>query len=363
MDDRLTVAVLFGGRSGEHDVSLVSGSTVLRYLDKSRYRALAVGITRQGRFASADQTEAMFQGDASGVVFCKGRIDSGSGALLSLVALDAQGNELRPDIFFPVLHGPYGEDGTIQGLVELTGKPLVGCSVAASAVGMDKVLTKRLARDAGLHVVPWVDVHRAHWAQRKDDLVEDVLSSLGQTCFVKPVRMGSSVGISKATGRAALAEAVGFALEHDYRVLVERALDAREIECAVMGNEEIAVSSPGEIEPSREFYDYEAKYVDGTSGLLVPAPLDQDAASKVRVLAARAFAAIAGEGFGRVDFLLERETGRFYLNEINTIPGFTEISMFPKLWMHDGYSLPGLLDRLIELGLARHAWRGRGQDA
>ncbi len=361
MPEKLKVAVLFGGRSGEHDVSLVSGSTVLRNLDADRYDRLAFGITREGRFAGVAETQSMLQGDPAGVRACQGRLEPGRDGLVSIVGLDSDERRWEPDIFFPVLHGPMGEDGTIQGLVELTGKPLVGCSVAASAVGMDKVLTKRLARDAGLDVVPWVEVHRARWSRDREGLLDQMGAELGEVCFVKPVRMGSSVGISKADGRAELERAVDLALEHDYRVLVEKAVDAREIECAVMGNEEVLVSSPGEIEPSREFYDYEAKYLDGTSGLLVPAPLTSEETGRVKSLAARAFSAITGEGFGRVDFLLERATGRFYLNEINTIPGFTEISMFPKLWIHEGRTMAGLLDELVSLGLARHGWKQGGR--
>ncbi|MCD6499370.1 MAG: D-alanine--D-alanine ligase, partial [Deltaproteobacteria bacterium] len=310
MTDKPVVAVLLGGKSQEHEVSLESGSTVAAHLDGDRYRVLAVGIGKNGSLVDAEQTRRMLRTDAIHVTPCSGRIEPvAQGALLALTATDPSGKRFVPDVYFPVLHGPYGEDGTIQGLLELTGRPYVGCGVMASSVGMDKVATKELATRSGLPVLPFVALHRAQWDQDRRACLNRVQQIAPVPCFVKPSRMGSSVGISKVTSDRGLAPAIDDAFRHDYHVLVEPALDAREIECSVMGNHEIVASSPGEIEPSREFYDYEAKYVDGTSGLLVPAPLEASQTAEVQDMAKRAFSAIGAEGFGRVDFLLDKKTG------------------------------------------------------
>ncbi len=351
------VCVLFGGCSAEHEVSLVSGRTVLSHLDPERYEICAAGITRSGRPASPVETVGMAGQAAERVHCCELLVEPGGSSLVRLTCRDAEGRVYEPDVVFPVLHGPFGEDGTLQGLVELADLPLVGCSVAASAVAMDKVLAKRLAREVGLAVAPFLEVHRTQWETDEKGVVHRVSKEIPGPWFVKPVRMGSSVGIARVTEAEALSQALTEAFRFDYRVLVEQGLDAREIEVSVLGNGPYRTSSPGEIEPSREFYDYEAKYVDGTSGLLVPAPLTSEETRLVRDLAARAFGAVAGEGFGRVDFLLERATGTFYFNEINTIPGFTEISMFPKLWVHDGWTIRSLLDELVRLAFERHTWR------
>jgi len=354
------VAVLLGGKSQEHEVSLESGSTVAAHLNPDRYRVVAIGIRRDGSLCDAEQTRRMLRTDAAHITSCGGRIEPvAQGALLALTATSLSGERIVPDVYFPVLHGPHGEDGTIQGLLELTDKPYVGCGVMASSVGMDKVATKGLAKRSGLPVLPFVAVHRAQWDQDRTACLARVHHTAPVPCFVKPSRMGSSVGITKVTSSDALATALDEAFRHDYQILVEPAVDAREIECSVMGNHEIVASSPGEIEPSREFYDYEAKYVDGTSGLLVPAPLEESQTTEVQAMARRAFAAIGGEGFGRVDFLLDKKTGAFVLNEINTIPGFTEISMFPKLFVADGWTITSLLDELVRLAGERHAWKAQ----
>ena len=352
-----TICVLFGGRSAEHEVSLASARTILSHLRTDRYDVCAAGITREGRPATAAETRRMAGHVADRVSCCELVVGPGRDQLVRLSCRDESGRDLPLDIVMPVLHGPFGEDGTVQGLVELSGLPLVGCATAASAVAMDKVLAKNLARQAGLEVAPFLEVHLTAWNEDRNRILATIQEELSPPWFVKPVRMGSSVGISRVASPGGLAAALDRAFRYDYRVVVERGLDAREIEVSVMGNGPYRASSPGEIRPSRDFYSYEAKYVDGTSGLLVPAPLSHAETERVKDLAIRAFGAVAGEGFGRVDFLMERSSGRFYFNEINTIPGFTEISMFPKLWGHDGLPIPDLLDELVRLALERHEWR------
>lgn len=263
---------------------------------------------------------------------------------------------LGVDVVFPVLHGPQGEDGTVQGLLELAGVAYVGCGVLASAVGMDKLLMKTVFRAHGLRVPDWVAVTRRRWLDDPDATIEQIEAVLPYPLFVKPANLGSSLGISKVPGRDALAPALRLAAEFDRRIVVERAVpNAREIECAVLGNGSPEASLPGEIVPSREFYDYEAKYLDAGSRLHIPAELDASMTNEVRRQALRAFAAIDGAGLARVDFLLDRVSGELFVNEINTMPGFTTISMFSKMWAATGVDYPSLADRLIALAMERHA--------
>ncbi len=374
---RLRVGVLYGGRSGEHEVSLASAAAVFGNLDKKRYEAVPIRIDKDGRWALADRAPTAM---SASEVIEQARLDAArpirSGrevhfmarpseeTILSIDRAAAKGDELgraivtglNLDVIFPVLHGPYGEDGTIQGLLELANVPYVGAGVLASAVGMDKGIMKIVFAASGLPVCPYRVIMRNDWERRRPAILDDVEASLGFPVFVKPANLGSSVGISKAKDPAGLAGAIDLAGSFDRRIVVEAAVpDAREIECAVLGNDEPEASLPGEVIPSREFYDYEAKYIDGASRTIVPADLSAPLTSEIRGLAVAAFKAIDCAGMARVDFLLSRPTGQLFVNEVNTIPGFTTISMYSKMWAASGVDYPTLLDRLIALALERHA--------
>ena len=360
MTRKICVGILFGGRSGEHDVSLQSAASVIRALDPAKYEIMPIGITPEGHW----------------------RIGSGAAQLLPLVlesgdpvtpSVDPVGPKLLPlarpvpasnsrpevDVVFPVLHGTFGEDGTVQGLLELADIPYVGAGVLASAAGMDKDVMKRLFRDAGLPVVPWELILRSDWESHPDAVRKRIERKLRYPLFVKPANLGSSVGISKVHNRGELAAGLNLAAQYDRKILVENGIDAREIECSVLGNDDPRASVPGEVVPVNEFCDYEAKYIKEGSELVIPAHLTARQTKRVREVAIRAFQAIDGAGMGRVDFLLDRKSGKVYLNEINTIPGFTSISMYPKLWEASGVPYSLLLDRLIELVLERHQEKSR----
>ncbi len=314
---KLRVAVIYGGRSGEHEVSVRSARSVLAAIDRSKYEVLEFFITPEGKWQPRP-------------------------------ILPEPGANPDIDVVFPVLHGTFGEDGTVQGLLELADLPYVGAGVLGSAAGMDKEVTKRLCRERGLPVVEFL-------VMRRGELVpERVLDELGLPVFVKPANLGSSVGVSKVKNPAELLPALQLAAQYDRKVIVERAVDAREIECAVLGNECPEASLPCEIVPSREFYDYEDKYVLNQTQFRIPAELPTEQLEKVRRLAIAAYQAVECEGMARVDFLLDRRSGELFVNEVNTIPGFTEISMYPRMWEASGLSYPRLIDRLIELALERH---------
>ena len=361
----LRVGLIFGGRSGEHEVSLLSAQGVMNAIDKTKYQVVPIGITKEGRWlASGDPLKALSSGaiaESNPTLLLAEPSDRGLMRLEDLEterALSAvQVSQL--DVIFPILHGPYGEDGTVQGLLELAGIAYVGAGVAASAVGMDKVLFKGIMEARGLPVVPYVVILRKTWEREPDEVLARVEASLGYDCFVKPANLGSSVGISKAHDRAELRAALDDAARYDRKLLVEVAVDAREIEVSVLGNDEPIASVPGEVVPSNEFYDYAAKYLDGESDLLIPAPIPNQTAEMIAQVAVEAYRAIDCAGMARVDFLLDRKTGRVYLNEVNTLPGFTPISMYPKLWEASGISYPELIDRLIQLALERHADKSR----
>jgi D-alanine-D-alanine ligase len=370
MGKKQTVAVLFGGQSGEHEVSLVSAQAVMAGLDPARYNVLPIGITKDGRWVAgagahaalvAAANPALLPGGAekeTGVSANAGQTEqAGTGNELAVVPYTEDFSLLTSDasfdVVFPVLHGPMGEDGTVQGLLELAGVPYVGCGVAASAVGMDKALMKGAFVAAGLPVLPWLLVRRSELAAGAEAVYDRVEAALSYPVFVKPANMGSSVGVSKAKDRAGLAEAFVEAARYDRRIVVEQGIPAREIEVSVLGNDEPEASLPGEIVPSGEWYDYAAKYLDGESEALLPAPIPPELAAKVQQLAIRAFLAIDGAGLARVDFLLDKETGELWLNEANTMPGFTPISMYAKMWAASGLGYQQLLDRLIELALER----------
>jgi D-alanine-D-alanine ligase len=344
---RLRVGVLFGGRSGEHEVSIASAASIFKHLDPAKYEAVPIRIEKSGQWTlGAKAPTALSAADVHA---------QGTGEVLQRVEPSAVVTSTGLDVVFPVLHGPYGEDGTVQGLLELLNIPYVGAGVLGSAAGMDKAVMKMLFVASGLPICPHLVVMRKEWERDPRVVTARVSGDLDYPVFVKPANLGSSVGISKARSDAEFAAAMATALQFDRKIVIEAAVpEAREIEVAVLGNDEPEASVPGEIVPGGEFYDYKAKYLDDNSQLLIPAPLPPDDATEIRRLAIEAFKAVDGAGMSRVDFLVSRETGETYVNEVNTIPGFTTISMYPKLWEASGLSYPALLDRLIALAIERH---------
>jgi len=367
---KIRLGILFGGRSGEHEVSLISAAAVMGALDPEKYEVVPVGITREGRWRVGPKafgllTEATGENLARRTASLQTVLEDGqavtpsvdpTGPKLLSLANSARAANARPevDVIFPVLHGTFGEDGTIQGLLELADVPYVGAGVLASAAGMDKDVMKRLFRDAGLPVVPWELVLRPEWEADPERVRTRIEKRLRYPMFIKPANLGSSVGITKVHKPAEFQAGMDLAAQYDRKILVEKAVEAREIECAVLGNDKPEASVPGEIVPVNEFYDYEAKYVKEGSELLVPARLSPRQTKRVQELAVRAFKAVDCAGMGRVDFLLDRKYGKLFVLEINTIPGFTSISMYPKLWEASGVPYSKLLDRLVELALERH---------
>jgi D-alanine-D-alanine ligase len=363
MEKKLCVVVIFGGRSGEHEVSLASSRSVLDVLDPVKYEVFQVGITHEGTWLTGPDVRTKFEsGDVSGLTPCTILPDPSTPALYALRSTN-NGQTLEKltdiDIVFPVLHGTFGEDGTMQGLLELVDLAYVGAGVTGSSVGMDKGVFKDVMRANGIPVVESIIVLRSEIEKDMESVVRRAEAVGAYPLFAKPANLGSSVGISKCNNRSDLAEGLLEAAAYDRRVLIERGVDAREIEVAVLGNDTPEASVPGEILPSREFYSYESKYVDGTSGLLIPAPLPVEIAEEIRFTAVHAYQAIDCAGMARVDFFLEKNTGRVYLNELNTIPGFTSISMYPKLWDATGIPYVQLVDQLIQLALERKADRDR----
>jgi D-alanine-D-alanine ligase len=375
---RLRVGVLYGGRSGEHEVSLASAASVFAHLDRKRYEPVPIKIEKDGRWALADKPPAMM---SAGEVIEHVRLEAarpvregrevhlvahpGDETILSIDrtsrARDADlpsaiVRGLALDVIFPMLHGPYGEDGTIQGLLELANVPYVGSGVLGSAVGMDKAVMKVLFAARGLPVCPYRVVLRHELDTQADRIALELERELKYPMFVKPANLGSSVGISKAKDAKGLRDAMALAAGFDRKIVIEAAVsNARELECGVLGNDNPEASVPGEIIPSREFYDYEAKYIDAHSKTVIPAEVPARLAEIVRKLSVEAFKAIDGAGMARVDFLLGGKDQSLYVNEVNTIPGFTTISMYSKLWAASGVDYPALLDRLIALALERHA--------
>jgi len=357
---KLQLGLIFGGRSGEHEISLLSARSVMVALDRSKYDVLPIGITHDGHWLSGqDVLEAFEQGQIEDLEPVAVLAEPGLGGLFRW----GEGRVLEMfhslDIVFPVLHGPYGEDGTMQGLLELADIPYVGAGVLASSVAMDKCLFKYVMRANHIPVVDWTLV----LSTQLDENPEEVYTQAEQVgpypLFIKPANMGSSVGINKCQNRSDLIHGLMEAARYDRRMLVEKGVDAREIEVSILGNEDPQASIPGEIVPGDEFYSYRAKYLDDNSELLIPAPIDQEIAEEAQRMAVQSYKAIDGAGMARADFLLERETGKLYMNEINTIPGFTKISMYPKLWEASGLPYSGLLDRLIELAFERQEQKDR----
>lgn len=355
---RMRVLVLFGGQSGEHDVSLRSAQTVMRALSPDKYEVVPVGITRDGRWLTGGDPMAALTAESPLFALGSSSTEQPAAAVASepASALPAVVSG-QVDVVFPVLHGPMGEDGTVQGMLELSGIPYVGSGVLGSAVAMDKAITKTILAQAGIPQVPWMSVLRRDWERDPDRVAAEIAERLGFPCFTKPANMGSSVGIAKAHDADELAEGLALAARYDRRIVVEQGVDARELEVSVLGNDEPIASVAGEIVPSREFYDYEAKYIDDGSELIIPARIEPETLTEVQRLAVEAFRALDLAGLARVDFFLERGSGRLYLNEVNTIPGFTSISMYPMLWEASGLPLSELVDRLIALAIERHKER------
>ena len=347
------LAVLFGGRSGEHEVSLISATSIIQNIDKNKYEIYLIGITKEGHWLYYDGDiqkikTGEWEKEAKKVVF------PGDPSYKGFFLLEDPQKIYPVDVIFPVMHGPYGEDGTIQGLFELAHIPYVGCDVLSSSTGMDKLMAKAIFASAGLPQGKYVGAYRHEIEKDADKVVARIEGAFPYPVFVKPANMGSSVGISKAKDREELLKALDIAGQYDEKIIIEEFIDGREIECAVLGNYEPKASVLGEILPSNEFYDYQAKYQDGgKSKLLIPAPIPSDKSDEIRELAIRAYKALGCSGLTRVDFFLERKTGKVYLNEVNTMPGFTEISMYPKLWEATGISYPDLIDKLIQLAIER----------
>lgn len=361
---KLHVAVLFGGRSGEHEVSLMSARSVLSVLDPAKYEVTQIGITHEGRWLTGeDVIGALEQGktkELEQVVLSPDPSQRGLYAIRATNAGETLQPIAQPDVFIPILHGSFGEDGTLQGLLEMADVAYVGAGVLGSALGMDKGVFKDVMRANGIPVVDFTLVLRSEIERDMAAVIRRAEALSAYPLFTKPANLGSSVGVSKCRNRSDLQEGLLEAAAYDRRVLIERGVAAaREIEVSVLGNDDPIASAPGEILPSREYYSYEAKYLNGTSGLLIPAPLPPETAERARTWAVQAYKAIDCAGMARVDFLLDKESGELYLSEVNTIPGFTNISMYPKLWEASGIPYPELVDRLIALALERKSDRDR----
>lgn len=367
MKGKIRVGVIFGGRSGEHRVSLASAASVIEAIDKSKYEVIPIGITPQGRWiAGGDPLAFLMTGQEEAKYIGPPPIlTADSTAHQELTVLDRTTPSMlmsqKLDVVFPVLHGPFGEDGTVQGFLELVDLPYVGAGVLASAVGMDKSIMKALFRERNFPVLPALTIKRWEWEENPQQVQTRIERHLSYPLFVKPVNLGSSVGISKVHAAPELPAAMNTAALYDRKILIEEGIECREIECAVLGNEQPFVSVVGEIVPHKEFYDYEAKYTPGEADILIPAPLDAALAEQVRSLAREAFLTLDCAGMARVDFFLEKHSQKLYLNEINTIPGFTATSMYAKLWEATGISYPDLIDRLLHLAIERHQDKRRSR--
>lgn len=357
---KIRIGVLYGGRSGEHDVSLCSAASVVAALDRRKYKVTAIGIDRDGRWYVQEKPEIISDKDFGKKMALKKK---GMWLVnhfeqknkLHLYDIKNKNKEVVVDVVFPVIHGTFCEDGTLQGLLELAMAPYVGADVTGSAVGMDKDIAKRLLCEAGIPVVPSVTVNKQNWKGHSRVIMKQALSALGLPLFVKPVCAGSSVGVRKVKKKEELEKAMNFAFQFDTRVMIEKAIDCCEIECAVLGNEKPAGSVLGEIIPNHEFYSYEAKYIDPDGAALkIPAQINKALSDKIRKIAVEGYMALGCSSMARVDFFLDKKTNQFYLNEINTLPGFTSISMYPKLWAATGLKYSDLLDKLIALAIDRH---------
>ncbi|MFZ5644005.1 MAG: D-alanine--D-alanine ligase [Bacillota bacterium] len=356
--EKKKIIVLFGGRSGEHEVSLRSAASVISALDKNKYQVVPVLITREGSWIKGVFPEEAPEAEAKGVkVFLPA--DPCYGKLASLKDGCAQFVDDEADVVIPVLHGTFGEDGTVQGLLELANIPYVGAGVLGSALGMDKVMMKTVLAYHGIPQPKFVSCIRKDVENNMDSVITEIESKLGYPCFIKPANLGSSVGITKAHHREELKSGLNFASSYDRKIIIEEFVDAREVEVSVLGNDSPIASMPGEIVPLKEFYDYEAKYTEGLSDLKIPADLPPNTVASLQKLAVKVFKALDCAGMARVDFFLIKADGSVMVNEINTLPGFTSLSMYPKLWEVTGISYPDLLDRLINLAIERHRDKNR----
>ncbi|HEX7313757.1 MAG TPA: D-alanine--D-alanine ligase family protein [Pyrinomonadaceae bacterium] len=372
MTTKIRIGVIYGGRSGEHDVSVRSARSVIEGVDPEKYEVIPVAITKEGRWLSPAESASLLPESARRRLSNYAGADTDEGGT-SLVVDPSRGGVLRRegaeagdqrlDVVFPVLHGTYGEDGTIQGLLEMAGIPYVGCGVLASSTGMDKVTMKTLFRHAGLPVCKYEWFPRRDWEADPGGIRERVEREIGYPCFVKPANLGSSVGVSRADDEETLVRAVNLAARYDRRIIIEEGLDAREIECAVMGNDEPDASLPGEYvvhDEHARFLDYTEKYSStGHVEFVVPAPIPKRLTRRIQELAVRAFKAVDGAGFARVDFFLRRDNNKLLVNELNTIPGLTDVSGFPKMWDASGVPFAQVIDRLVELAFERHAEKSR----
>lgn len=355
---RLRVGILFGGRSGEHEVSLASAASVIRALDPEKYEPVLIGISKDGRWLVGSTAQKMLPEVLKSGERMFIPPDPTSASLVPISPSSGRPS-ISVDVVFPVLHGTFGEDGTVQGFLELAGLPYVGAGVLASAVGMDKDVQKRLFKEAGLPIVPFLAVSRTRWERERAGVIREVKKAFKFPVFIKPATLGSSVGMTRVKAAHEVGAAMDAAAEFALKILVERAVNAREIEVSVLGNEEVKASVPGEIVPHHEFYDYAAKYLESGTGLIIPAELTKKQVAQFQDYAVRAFKAIDGAGMARCDFFLERGTNKIFVNELNTIPGFTSISMYPKMWEASGLPYPQLIDRLIDLALELHRERSR----
>lgn len=360
MTERLRLGVVFGGRSGEHEVALMSARSVMSALDRSKYDVIPIGITKAGQWLGGDDVlESFEQARIDGLDAVTLLAEPGLGKLYRWGEDQVLEIIENLDVVFPVLHGTYGEDGTMQGLLELADIAYVGAGVLASSLAMDKGLFKTVMHANDIPVVDWTIVLSNDLQSSMEVVLDRVEALAPYPLFTKPANLGSSVGISKCRNRSDLLEGMMDAARYDRRILVERGVEAREIEVSVLGNESPEASIAGEVVPGDEFYSYKAKYIDDTSELLIPAPIEEEVAIQAREMAVAAFVAIDGAGMGRADFLLDKQSGLLYMNEINTIPGFTKISMYPKLWEASGLPYPELLDRLVELAFDRQAQKDK----
>src|ERR1700730_6076665 len=353
---KLRIGVLFGGRSGEHEVSLASAASIIRGLDPQKYEAVPIGITKEGHWLIGAGAQKMLP---EFLRLCQRLLMRSSPTESALIPLVRTPHGKKLDVVFPVIHGTFGEDGTMQGLLELAGLPFVGAGVLGSAIGMDKDVAKKLMQVAGIPVVPWIAVQRADWERQPKEIRRAIEKKFKYPVFVKPATLGSSVGMTKVHSRAELGPALDLAAEFAMKIMVERAVSAREIEVSVLGNDDPRASIPGEIVPHREFYDYAAKYLEEGTQLLIPAKLKKSEVKKVQAMAVTAFRALELKGMARVDFFIEKRGGKIYLNEVNTIPAFTSIIKYTKLWEANGIPFRELISKLIDLALEQHQEKAR----
>ncbi len=373
--EKITIGIVFGGRSGEHEVSVRSAKSVIEQIDKNKYKIVPIAITKEGNWLNPLESLGLLPSPTQELLineigsFPRNSVaftgDTNYKGLIKLETVQGEEKLEKLDVVFPVLHGTFGEDGTIQGLFEMAGIPYVGNGVLASSCGMDKAFMKVLFRDAGLPICKYVWFLRSEWEADDETTISQIESKLGYPCFVKPANLGSSVGVSKATDEISLREAITLAAEYDRKIIVEECLEMREIECAVIGNDEPRASLPGEYlirDESKKFLDYTEKYAGtGNNEFVVPAPISEELAKKIQQMAITAFKAIDGAGFARVDFFLRKDNGALLVNEINTIPGLTDASGFPKMWAGSGLEFSQVIDALVTLAIEKHEDKSRNK--